>query len=193
VATQRLCSIPNCGKRVVAFGVCSAHYARLRKHGDPLGGRTPNGAALQWIRDHIHHTGGDCLIWPFNRDRAGYGLLDLPHAKQGAARYMCIVAHGEPPSTSHHAAHSCGKGHEGCLNPRHLSWKTPGENQDDRVAHGTSNRGRRNGSCKLTEEQVRQIRSLKGSLSQSKIAERFSVQRHAIHDIHTGKKWGWLP
>lgn len=192
MATSRLCLIPNCGKRAAGRGWCSAHYARWQKHGDPLGGRVPNGAALQWIHDHTLYADSDCLPWPFNRDRAGYGLIDLPLMKQGAARYMCIVAHGEPPSSAHHAAHSCGNGNQGCVNPRHLSWKTPSENQDDRVAHGTSNRGRRNGSCKLTEDQVREIRALKGTLSQSKIAAQFGVQRFAVQAIHAGKKWAWL-
>lgn len=51
---------------------------------------------------------------------------------------MCQKAHGDPPSPKHDAAHSCGRGHEGCVNPNHLSWKTKKQNQADRITHGTS-------------------------------------------------------
>lgn len=192
MATSRLCSIPDCDKRAFGRGWCQSHYYRWLKHDDPLGGRVRNGEALRWIEKHISHSGLECLPYPFQRDRAGYGLLNLPGMSQGAARYMCRRAHGEPPSPAHQAAHSCGKGHEGCTNPKHLSWKTPPANQADRLIHGTHIRGPRNPGVKLTETAVRQIRGLKGVLSQSKLAKQFGVTRFAIHAIHTGKKWGWL-
>lgn len=36
MATPRLCSIPDCGKRVIARGWCPSHYWRWQQHGDPI-------------------------------------------------------------------------------------------------------------------------------------------------------------
>lgn len=105
---------------------------------------------------------------------------------------MCMVAHGEPPTGSHEAAHSCGNGREGCVNPRHLRWATPVENQSDKVAHGTTYRGERHWSAKLTEVEVKEIRALLGTMSQAAIARLYGVDPSAVSEIKSGKTWGWL-
>lgn len=38
MAIVRMCEIVGCGKRTISLGLCSAHYARKLKHGDPLAG-----------------------------------------------------------------------------------------------------------------------------------------------------------
>jgi hypothetical protein len=43
-------------------------------------------------------------------------------------RFVCTLAHGEPPTPTHQAAHECGNGHHNCINPKHLKWRTPLEN-----------------------------------------------------------------
>lgn len=35
---KRKCNVDGCGRKVIALGLCSAHYERSRKYGDPLGG-----------------------------------------------------------------------------------------------------------------------------------------------------------
>jgi hypothetical protein len=108
------------------------------------------------------------------------------------SRFICELAHGEPPASGQHAAHSCGNGHLGCVNPRHLSWKTAGENQMDRVAHGTSNRGRNHPCSKLSESDVQSIRRLIGRMPLKHIAEKFGINVGSVHGIKTGKNWTWL-
>jgi HNH endonuclease len=39
--TERICSVDQCGKRLVARGLCSGHWTRWRKYGDPLGSAAP--------------------------------------------------------------------------------------------------------------------------------------------------------
>ena len=60
------------------------------------------------------------------------------------------------------------------------------------LVHGTSARGDRNGSVKLTESDVRQIRELGGSMLQQEIAKAFGVSRQTVGDIIARKSWGWL-
>jgi hypothetical protein len=138
----------------------------------------------------MHHTGDDCLTWPFSRTKAGYCKISIGRQEILAHRYVCELAHGAPPTTKHQAAHSCGKGH--CLSPWHLSWKTQSENEADKLAHGTHNRGERHVSAKLTEAAAREIIALKGLERKNKLAKRFGVSATTIGDIQAGSKWAWL-
>jgi hypothetical protein len=148
------------------------------------------GEGIAFLRAHVGYQGDDCLIWPFCRIR-GYGIVNFDGQRNiRAHRVMCELVRGPAPSDVHEAAHSCGNGHGGCINPRHLSWKTPVENQADRKAHGRAGRGpagwRRE---KLTPEQVAEIRALKGKKSQDAIAAMFGCTRENIGRIHRGVSW----
>ncbi len=179
---------------ITAESFARKHYARFSKHGDPLSGRTPPGDPIRWIHAvAIRHVGDDCLTWPCGKGDQGYGKLTTEGGKRtGSHRYLCQLVHGEPPTSYHEAAHSCGNGHLGCVSPRHLQWKTREENEADKRIHGTHMRGERHGNAKLTEQQVIDIVGLKGDQSQLKIAKRFGVSAGTIADIHCGKKWAWL-
>lgn len=189
----RSCSISDCGKPYYSKGYCSAHYQRLCKHGDPLGGGTSPGEPMRFINDvALRHVGDECLLWPFGKDGDGYGTFWINGKKIGTHRYICELAHGSPPTPEHETAHSCGKGCGGCIAPDHLEWKTRIENQADRLEHGTHNRGERSGKAKLTEAEVRKILALKGIILQRELAERFGVAPPTISGIHAGRRWAWL-
>src|SRR5215471_14726746 len=100
----------------------------------------PTKHKLEWIQERVGHAGDDCLQWPFSRSSSGYGILFHEGKVVYAHRTMCELANGKPPTPKHHASHSCGRGHLGCVNPRHLEWKTAAENQQDRRKHGTWSR-----------------------------------------------------
>ncbi|CDI11957.1 conserved protein of unknown function (plasmid) [Agrobacterium pusense] len=116
---------------------------------------------------------------------------------QGRRLYVYCAAHGsrmctELPLPRLEAAHLCGNGHVGCVTKSHLRWDTASGNQKDRVVHGTSNRGQRNGRAKLGEQDVKKIRVLGGSMSQRGIARVFAVSNAAVADILHPRKWAWL-
>lgn len=177
-------------------GYCVKHYRRFRKSGDPLVVRKVPSPAQDWLHQHVNYAGDDCLIWPFHRSpKDGYGRVHHPvhYHLMTSSRLMCIMAHGEPPTPKHEAAHKCGKGNQGCTNPLHLYWATPTENQHDRVKHGTSNRGERQGRSKLNRNDVRMIKSLcAAGYSQASIADQFGVDQSAISNIKRGRNWAWL-
>jgi hypothetical protein len=181
---MKICTIEGCSAPVKARGYCVKHHHRFLRHGDPLGGGTFRGAQAAWITDHALHQGEGCLMWPFS-----------VIAAMASARMMCEAAHGPPPSPQHEAAHSCGMGHEGCMNPRHLRWATRVENQHDRFVHGTHNRGSRHGMSKLTTPQVLEIRALARSkvMSQHKLAKRYGVTQSCISMIVNGVAWRHVP
>lgn len=190
-----ICSIENCGKPVRSLGWCHKHYTRNRKYGNPLRLLTTEpvefGALLRWIRDNAGHTGSTCLDWPFRRDRNGYGCNIVWNGRQTSAhRIMCMIVNGNPPTPLHHAAHSCGKGHLGCVHPQHLRWATRTENSADMLVHNTRLRGERIGSAKLSTAQVLAIRAADGTLRA--IAASYGVANQTIFDIKSGRRWAWL-
>jgi hypothetical protein len=46
---MKICSVPDCGRKVVAKGVCHTHYKRLRAHGSALEGKP---VARHGLRSH---------------------------------------------------------------------------------------------------------------------------------------------
>ncbi len=148
------------------------------------------GKGIAFIEAHVAHEGDECLIWPLCRIR-GYGFVSVNGKRVRAHRVMCEMVHGPAPSALHESAHSCGNGHGGCIHPKHLSWKTPVENQADRKTHGRAGRGPA-GTWRraiLTPEQVAEIRTLKGVKSQDLIASMFGCTRENIGRIHRGVSW----
>lgn len=80
-----------------------------------------------------------------------------------------------------------------CVNPGHLYWATPQENQNERVKHNTSNRGEQQWLAKLTSNDVLEIRKmLVAGFSQAGIARQYGLAPSTVSNIKTGKHWGWL-
>jgi predicted XRE-type DNA-binding protein len=190
------CSVDGCGSAAKVKGMCKAHERRLRIYGDPNGKpswRTPSQEAYQWLVNHKSYDCDDCLIWPFQRSPNGYGHLRTPDGRRTtASREMCILSQGRPHGEAKYAAHTCGKGHEGCVNPKHLRWASNSENQMDRVGHGTSNRGQAHGIAKISSEQVIEIRKMAETMSQREIARRIGVNPGTVSHIVRKTTWGWL-
>ena len=110
--------------------------------------------------------------------------------KRSVHRVICESVHGRPPR-KHEASHSCGKGHLGCVNPKHLSWKTSKQNGEDMINHGTSLRGK-HPMAKLSEINVQAIKMLKGKMLQSEVAEKFNTRQDMVSRIWAGKRWSWV-
>ena len=107
-------------------------------------------------------------------------------------RRVCRLAHGEPPTSDHHAAH--GPCHNrACCNPEHLSWKTPIGNAADKVRDGTRQHGKRNPNATLTKKQVRAIKAayVKGSreFGSYALGREYGVRHVTILRIVNGKNW----
>jgi len=127
-------------------------------------------------------------MWPFSKTR-GYGAFRYLGKGYYAHRFMCQIVHGDPPSPAHQAAHSCGNGHLGCVNPQHLSWKTQSENQLDCREHGTQAKNTAGNGGRLNQGMAEEIRSLKGIKTQWQIAEQFRISESAVSDIWLGRTW----
>ncbi len=76
-----------------------------------------------------------------------------------------------------------------------LAWGTPQDNSDDRARHGRTVRGSRFWSARLSENDVRQIRELRGShrISLRALAVAFGVRVSTIHCVVNGNSWRSVP
>lgn len=189
------CSVPQCQKPARTRGYCNAHYLRLNRHGDPMAGGVPRDGEAWRFAETLAAScqTNDCVPWPYTPATQGYGQVQKDGRRLLAHRLVCELAHGKAPSRKHEATHDCGNGHLGCVNPKHLSWKTHAGNMADKLLHGTSLRGEKHKLAKLTEPDVREIRALKGTLLQCEIAEIYGVDPSTISHIWRGKSWGWMP
>lgn len=191
----KACSVDGCNgnahpKSRGRKGFCNVHYRRLLRHGDPLTlVKAPNGDVQEYYRNVVlPYDGDECLIWPYALTK-GYGHMEKNGKRGIVSRFLCADVYGPPPTKNHEAAHRCGNGHLGCVTKKHLSWKTPKENQSDKIQHGTHNRGERSASSKITESQAIEIFNLKGIKSQREIASEFGVSQQTISDIHCRRTW----
>lgn len=189
------CKIEDCTGVAIARNLCHKHWRRLRLYGDPLTHiRSSQGEAESYLKDVVlNYSGEDCLIWPFDRTDQGYARIKpQDNGTRVVPRIICEHIYGKPPTIEHQAAHSCGKGHEGCVNPKHLRWATPPENIADKKMHGTWLMGEDVPTAKLTENDVRRIRHLGSQMQQKEIAHLYNVSQATIWKILTHRTWRWL-
>lgn len=119
-----------------------------------------------------------CWIWQCTRNRAGYGRVRDNGRMQFAHRVWYERAKGPvPPGFVLH--HTCGRGHDGCMNPDHLIPVTPAENA--RLRRGV----------KLDDTRATAIRDLvhAGGHTKTAIAREFGVSDVLVHYIATGRCW----
>lgn len=166
-----------------AYAAAYKNYAATANLPEPV----PTGQ--ERVRHAIAYEGEDCLIWQYARDAEGYARVTVDRRTGSASRRVCEGAHGPAPSPAHQAAHSCGNGHLGCVNKRHISWKTPVENNADKKLHGTYQVGEKNSRAKLTDRQVTQIRAEAGSETLAAIARKFGVSQTTVWCIVHRLRW----
>lgn len=188
------CCVQECPRPVEKRGMCGGHYRRWQRNGDvqaevPLRAISARGEPYRWLLDHAAYDGVVCLRWPFYSKPDGYGALSWKGRTRNASALMCEIAHGERPNDSYEAAHSCGKGHLGCVNPRHLRWATHQENGREAVQHGSFPRGETHWGSKLTDDEVDQLRAAVASgTTHTVAAHRFGISRGHVSAIRTGRR-----
>ena len=138
----------------------------------------------------------ECWIWTASRSKKGYGHFraicdDGKKTMRRAHRISYALQHKTTLTKDQHILHSCDN--PPCVNPAHLSVGTNADNSADKVAKGRQARlkGIKNGSAKLTDDQVREIRKeyAVGNITQQKLAEKYGVNDRSISNIVNNKNW----
>lgn len=143
-----------------------------------------------------------CWEWQGQITNRGYGQFVIRHGKKiYAHRYAYEMEYG-PIEIGLFICHHCDN--RKCVRPSHLFVGTQKDNIQDavrkcRMANGYRNgrhlhplstaRGERSGKAKLSDEIVREIRRLAGTMSQQKIADMFGTPQTNISLIIRRKAW----
>lgn len=188
--TRERCAVDGCDKPRLRGKYCHGHGYRNQSHGDPLAGIAPKGAQLLFVEKLLtDERTQDCIPWPFGSTvkKNRYGNIRINGKSESAPRYVCERRHGLAPSRRHQVCHSCRN--KTCVNPEHLRWGTPKENGQDKVAHGTSVKGEKQHSAKLTTTDVLAIRNEPIDISHVELAKKYGVSDAAIAGIRKRRTW----
>jgi hypothetical protein len=101
-----------------------------------------------------------------------------------------LLAFRGRPKDGEVAAHNDGNKKNNTLS--NLRWASRSLNERDKIRHGTSNRGGRNGQAKLSERDVAIIHSRKPRCMAEcrRLASQFNVRPLTIYKVATGRRWG---
>jgi hypothetical protein len=135
-----------------------------------------------------------CIPWTGARSRRGYGLFTLNGKQVSAHRVFWEWANGRAIPPGFVVMHSCDN--PPCVNPRHLSLGTAGDNVRDCAKKGRRNQvhGEAHGMVKLSADDVREIRRLYRPrvVTLEHLGLRFGVCAGTIGKIVKGDSWGHL-
>ena len=128
----------------------------------------------------------ECWEWQAYHDSNGYGWLSINNASYFAHRIAYFLTYQELTHTlCHTLCHTCDN--PPCCNPMHLVEGSMKDNSHDMVLKGRSARGETHSRAKLTENDVRQIRS--STRTNAEEAKRHGVSRPQISCIRSRKYW----
>lgn len=163
-----------------------ANYKRLAFDWDDLNYEQKKERLRKSYEEKVIKTEG-CWDWKGKIHPTGYILITFNKKKILAHRASWWLHIGEIPEGIH-VLHTCDN--RKCTNPEHLFLGTEKDNAVDRQKKNRGQKGITHNKCKLTEENVREIKQLLHvGLSCTKLARKFSVTDAAIWFIKEG--WTW--
>lgn len=180
-----------CERPAVCKGYCGAHWARVKRFGEP---RTdvpvgtgahftlqpkPDPAVLFWTK--VEKRGDGCWEWQGARTRFGHGRMRIDGKEVGAHRFSFALHNPDAEIDGAVVRHSCDN--PPCVNPNHLLLGTMGDNNRDASRRGRS-------STKLTETDVLAIRARHASgESYSLLGREFGVSAPAVRAVVLRRVW----
>lgn len=205
------CSASNCVKESIARGLCSKHWQRWRRHGDPETVLPPSAgpqdppAVRFWAKVDKTDLDG-CWTWTAARDRDGYGHFKVDGRMWRAPRWIFNQTNSTPLADDEMVRHACDN--PPCVRPDHLVRGDVLANMADQVArdrnakgdrHGARTkpervrRGVNNAAARLTDDQVIEIRQrYADGDTQVALATAYAVSQPLISQIVRRKVWTHL-
>jgi hypothetical protein len=138
---------------------------------------------------YVEKTEG-CWNWVGGHFTNGYGKFSVKHKNNRAHRVSYELANGTIPEGLV-VRHTCDN--RRCVNPAHLITGTHEENMRDMTERERQARGENQGSVKLTEEQVKEIRAIGNSQRQVDIAEKYGIKQGQVGKILRKVNWKHIP
>ncbi len=135
-----------------------------------------------------------CWEWQSTRSNKGYGKFEFNGRQIGSHRVAWAISQGISPDDIPEGVmilHNCDN--RLCCNPSHIFSGSHADNMADMAAKGRGkgkppiHKGERHHAVKLSEDQVRMVRS--SPLSAPKLAPLLGVSEWAIYDIRSNRTW----
>lgn len=128
---------------------------------------------------------GRCLLWQGARTETGYGRIGIRYKTFSVHRVVWTARHGAIPNGKM-ICHKCDT--PNCVNHRHLFIGTQADNLRDMRAKGRARlplpkSGEDHHAAVLSDNQVRKIRKIAGSMSQRAIAKKFKCRQSTVWRI----------
>jgi len=131
-----------------------------------------------------------CIV-PTNyplRKKDGYIVVNRNNKTQYLHRYLYQQKYGKV-SDKLVVRHLCNN--PSCINMEHLIVGSQKDNIHDEIERNTFVRGQKNGMAKLKNEEVLEIRKIKG-LSMYELAKKYNVSKSVIYSIQNNTTWRHL-
>lgn len=135
-----ICSIPDCDKPIEARELCTTHYRRLLKYGDPLVHGRPKRTMAEIFASYMpgEPPAEGCWDWTGGvHSKTGYGRLVLTNKKHMLAhRASHAIFNPHDPVTTEKpfVLHSCDR--PICVQPAHLRAGNNADNVQDAIDRG---------------------------------------------------------
>jgi hypothetical protein len=157
-----------------------------------------------WSKANLTANPERCWEWNAAKSKEGYGRFSLNYKEKYMAHRLAFVLHHKKPINKLLVCHTCDN--PSCINPSHLFLGTHLDNFKDMKEKGRSCKGNRsrnylypekrqkgesNGSSKLKEHQIIEIRNKydNENMSSKEIANQYGVHETTINNIVKRKKW----
>lgn len=154
--------------------------------------RVYNVPLIERIENLIFYSPCGCWYWLGNLNEHLRAKMTINGRSCAVSRVMYTLFKSDIPEGLC-ALHTCDN--PMCVNPYHLFLGTKKDNTHDMLKKGRSNsaRGSKSGNSKLTDNQVIQIRQLKGKMTLAKIGEQFGITKENVWYIHRNHTWRHVP
>jgi len=181
---MKRCSINQCESKSLCRGWCRKHYKRWQRHGNPL---TKSASFRERFESRVELIPeSTCHWWTNATDKDGYGRVDKDGKKAIAHRVAYEMYVGSIPEGKF-VCHSCDN--PSCVSPHHLFTGTHSANMADRMKKGRQAKGEQQGSSKLTEGDVIEIREMAETQTHRAIGALFGVHGSTIASIIHKDTW----
>ena len=190
------CSVGGCDRAACRREWCHAHYKRWQRYGDPLYGGTvkeyrPRGLteaeAFAWFMPGDPPE-GCCWDWTGATNDNGYGIIPGTGGNTLATRAAYRIYHGEIPEEALCVLHWCDR--PICVQPAHLHLGTRPDNTREMVERDRHAPGERHPNAKLTDADVKVIRSSSRTLAA--LAADLGVSMQTVSRVRRGERWKHL-